>query len=325
MPPFYIPSVDISPYLEDPTSPEAQTVIDNVRTACISTGFFQLLGHGISPDLQKAALKAAERFFELPMERKMALKAGPMTGFKGYEVLLGQSYQTDVLPDLKEGFTCSLDLPEGDERRTQKRFLTAPNVWPEELAPGEFREPVEAYQDAMLKLCNVVLNLLAATLPFSPHVFDDFKTDPACPLRLLHYPPMVADTSKQQGASAHTDFGAVTLLLQDEHEGLEVLDYETGEWRLVPPNKDAYVVNLGDMMTKLLGGRYKSSMHRVINRAPTDRYSIVYFFDGCRNFELRPLGEGAVDGNGEPYMTAEEYMFDRMKFSFQRVQVKTVA
>jgi isopenicillin N synthase-like dioxygenase len=275
--------------------------------------------------VQEAVFDAGARFFALPADVKMDLRASKATGFKGYDVMASQSYQTDVLPDLKEGFVCGVDLPEGDPRRSQDgRFFTAQNIWPSEalLAPHEFQEPVVEYAKAMVQLCGVVLDLLAATLTYGPAVFDDFKAnEPACPLRLLHYPPtpMTGDPNRPQlGSSAHTDFGAITLLLQDEHEGLEVLDQATGQWRLVPPNKDAYVVNLGDMMSKITGGVYKSSMHRVVNRNKTDRYSVVFFFDGNRDYKLKPLGLANMNGNEDGFMTAEEYMLDRLRFSYGR-------
>ncbi|KEY71248.1 hypothetical protein S7711_02355 [Stachybotrys chartarum IBT 7711] len=339
--PFIIPTVDISPYLKDPTSPESAKVIDDIRAACLSTGFFQLLGHGVPLTLQKSVFDAAARFFALPREQKLAIRANKSTGFKGYDVMASQSYQTDVLPDLKEGFVCGVDPVNGPPEGSEGRFFAAPNLWPpaEVLDPAEFRTPVEEYAAAMMKLCGTVLDVVAATLPYGPDVFDGFMAnDPACPLRLLHYPPTPTDDSEagekrrqaQLGSSAHTDFSAVTLLLQDEHEGLEVLHQATGEWKLVPPNKDAYVVNLGDMMHKLTDGLYKSSMHRVLNRNKTDRYSVVFFFDGNRDYKLGSLAAAASRGksaiqNDAGIMTAEEYMFDRLNFSYGRHETKASA
>jgi isopenicillin N synthase-like dioxygenase len=81
------------------------------------------------------------------------------------------------------------------------------------------------------------------------------------------------------------------------------------------------VVNLGDMMSKLTSGVYKSSMHRVVNRNKTDRYSVVFFFDGNHDFKLSPLGADP-ESQKEAIMTAEEYMFDRMKFSYGKHETK---
>ena len=100
--PFYIPTVDISPYLADPSSPEADKIIAEVRAACISTGFFQITGHGIPHSLQKDIFDAAAAFFALPFDEKKKLDAKSTVGHRGYDVLASQSYEADVMPDLKE-------------------------------------------------------------------------------------------------------------------------------------------------------------------------------------------------------------------------------
>ncbi|KAL5355205.1 hypothetical protein BJX96DRAFT_3619 [Aspergillus floccosus] len=312
---FYLPAVNISPYLQDPHSDAAQKVIEDVRAACTSTGFFQLLGHGVSPALQQSVFAAAARFFALPADVKQRCRS---IGFRGYDAMASQSYEPGVLPDLKEGFIAGTDIPLDDPRVVSRRFFMGQNAWPpSELLPeADFRHHVEEYYQAMLKLCWTVLGLIAATLPYGPHIFDEFKAnDPACPLRLLHYPPAPAPEmikGRQLGSSAHTDFGAITLLLQDEHPGLEVQDRETGEWIGVPPNPAAYVVNLGDMMSRITRGRYKSSIHRVINKNPTDRYSVVFFFDGNLDYKLRPLDSIGEEGQDEEdVLTVEEHMLER--------------
>ena len=190
-----------------------------------------------------------------------------------------------------------------------------PNVWPSasSIASKTFRQPVEAYYDAMMKLTLTVLEMIAKTLPYGPNIFDTFTAGtPAAPLRLLHYPPAQKTEKRQLGASAHTDFGAITLLLQDEHPGLEVLDQKTNNWMPIDPNSDAYVVNVGDMLSMWTAGEYKSSVHRVLNKNPTDRYSVVFFFDGNVDCVLRPL-----DGSeAKEELTCEEYMIRKLSHSY---------
>lgn len=105
-PEFQIPVVDISAYLEDPSSRQAQSVVDSVRAACITSGFFQLKGHGIPGDLREALFQGAKALFALPLEEKKALKR-PGTN-RGYDVMGAQALQQDALPDMKEVFNPSL-------------------------------------------------------------------------------------------------------------------------------------------------------------------------------------------------------------------------
>lgn len=316
---FEIPTVDISAFLADPDSPEAQAIVPIVRSACRSTGFFQISGHGISKDLQQAVFAGAKKFFSLPFETKKALDAHSNQGLRGYDVLASQSYEEGVLPDLKEGFFTGLDLPKDDPRVQARRFLMGSNVWPDTslLPKDDFRKPAEEYHAALMKLSISVLKLIERTLPYGPGIFDDFlANDPITPMRVLHYPPARPEDERngksQYGASAHTDFGAITLLLQEKSPGLEVLDSRTGEWKPVPPNPEVYVVNIGDMLSFWTKNEYKSSVHRVINREPGDRYSIVFFFDGNGDAKLSPL-DGSEDDNP---LTVEQHMIRRVVESY---------
>lgn len=139
---------------------------------------------------------------------------------------------------------------------------------------------------------------------FDTSVFDEYCKDPIASIRLLHYPPHPdSDDSSLVGAGAHTDYGAITLLLQDGHSGLQVLNQHTGEWIGVPPQQHAYVVNIGDMLDAWTSGAYKSNVHRVINTSGTDRYSIPFFWDGNSDCVIKPL-----DGSKGKQFTVEEHM-----------------
>jgi isopenicillin N synthase-like dioxygenase len=101
---FHVPTVDIKPYILNPSSPEAAEVVAEVSRACKTTGFFQLVGHGISSELQDLAFRSSAAFFALPSEEKATLlrdkDGGALTG--GYEVLGSQGSENGKLPDLSE-------------------------------------------------------------------------------------------------------------------------------------------------------------------------------------------------------------------------------
>lgn len=157
------------------------------------------------------------------------------------------------------------------------------------------------------------MGVLAGGLPnVDTSVFDEFCTDPVASVRLLHYPPHPSTSDPLlRGAGAHTDFGAITLLLQGDGSGLQVFNRHTKEWLDVPPNKDAYVVNVGDMLERWTNGEYNSTLHRVINTSGTDRYSVPFFYDGNLDCVLKPL-----DGSEREAITVEQHMKSRYKASY---------
>ncbi|KKY34942.1 putative 2og-fe oxygenase family [Diaporthe ampelina] len=317
---FHIPTIDIGPYLEDASTDAARGVVDDVRNACMTAGFFSLVGHGIPREMQDGVLRAARRFFDLPLPDKTALRH-PLIKNRGYEVIGSQTLQEDALPDLKEGFYIGKDLPLESDKVKAHPELLGQNMFPATLPDGDFRLPTERYYAAVLDLSMRVLEILAKGLPYGDDIFHEFvSNDPVCIMRLLHYPPQAqppppSRDQRQLGAGAHTDFGAITLLLQDSSGGLQVQDPHTQSWHAVAPNPDAYVVNIGDMLALWTKGIYRSAVHRVINSSGGHRYSVPFFFDGNAEAKLRPFdGSEPVGGR---VVTVEEHMLQRLGASYR--------
>jgi isopenicillin N synthase-like dioxygenase len=134
------------------------------------------------------------------------------------------------------------------------------------------------------------MGLFEQALELSDGHFDRFMQHPTCTTRLLHYPPQPATVAPGQiGCGAHTDWGALTLLAQDDAGGLQVQRRE-GSWMDVTPLPGALVVNIGDMMQRWTNDRWRSTLHRVVNRqSDRERWSIAYFFDLDADAEILPL------------------------------------
>lgn len=196
------------------------------------------------------------------------------------------------------------------DNQTSYRPFRYPNRWPSEsvIPKEQFKAPLLEYRQLLNDLSSILMEILAKGLPYgNKDIFKDFCTEPLAVVRLLHYPPQLnLDDPRQLGAGAHTDFGAITLLLQDNKGGLQVLNEDTGDWIDVKPSPDAYVVNVGDMLQLWTKGEYKSNTHRVINSSQTDRYSVPFFFDGNLEYVLKPL-----DGSSGEGKTVEQVMSER--------------
>jgi isopenicillin N synthase-like dioxygenase len=275
-----IPVIDIADLRAG--SPRAQQAIaERIAAACRDTGFFYVVGHGVPAELTDALMRDARRFFELPLEAKLDVHHERSGCGRGYEPLGVQTLQAGMLPDQKESFLIGNDAPGDDGRPTT--YGRGRNLWPSGL-PG-WRETMERYADAMRDVSRVVMRGMALSLALPPAHFATYCDDPAVMLRLLHYPVQPANPRPDElGCGAHTDWGGLTFLLQDDAGGLQV---QAGDgWIDATPLPGSFVVNIGDMLARWTNDRYRSTMHRVINRSGRRRLSVAFFFEGALDHEV---------------------------------------
>jgi isopenicillin N synthase-like dioxygenase len=216
---------------------------------------------------------------------------------------------------LKEGYYFGLDLPLDHPQVVARKFNLGPNVYPKEVHDvAQFRRIIDEYFTSMLKLSETIFRLLCETLEVDNSWISEFVDTPIAILRLLHYPPQAPDASEwERGIGAHTDFGAITILLQDMVGGLQVWDRAEAQWTDVKPTRGAFVVNLGNLMMRWTNDRYISNLHRVINESGEDRYSIPFFFSGNPDFLVKCFSN-CQDGEGKtkyPPVTVGEWISAR--------------
>ena len=270
-----------------------------IRAACLDKGFLYIIDHGVDPDLLAAIFTQARRFFALPDAAKAQVDMRRSPQNRGYEPLRGQILQAGTPPDLKEGFYTGRELPPDDPRVLAGLFGHGPNQWPANL-PG-FRDVLETYFTRMEALNRTVMRLLAQALDLPATYFDPFCEDAVCNLKLLHYPPMPPNPHPdEKGCGAHTDWGALTFLAQDDVGGLQVWDAASG-WTDAPPVPNAFVVNLGDLIARWTNGRFASTLHRVINRSGRERYAVPFFFTGRPDHKIACLPGCLAPGETPKY------------------------
>ncbi len=260
------------------------------RAAYGTTGFGYIIGHGIAPDLIASVFDASKRFHALPMGDKMQVAVN--RGHRGYIPINTSTDVTSTLADVtKPNQSASFMMMREDTTADPNVYLSGPNLWPK---LSGFRTALVEYHAAMstLALRLTIIALQAAGVS-DYSILSAFET-PTTWLRLLHYPPRPANSPGDlYGSAPHTDFGALTLLVQDDVGGLQVRT-QSGRWVDVPRLKSSFVVNVGDMLHRMSNGRLLSTPHRVINTSGLERYSCPFFFDPHVNTVIEPLpGTGA--------------------------------
>ncbi|KAK9153136.1 hypothetical protein Sjap_000616 [Stephania japonica] len=112
-----------------------------------------------------------------------------------------------------------------------------------------------------MKLGGVLMELLSATLGLNPSCLNDIGCLEGLVI-LGHYYPECPEPKLTMGTTRHSDPGFLTILLQDQLGGLQVLCQ--GEWVDVPPMHGGLVVNIGDLLQLISNDKFKSSEHRVL-------------------------------------------------------------
>ncbi|KAF2088324.1 Clavaminate synthase-like protein, partial [Saccharata proteae CBS 121410] len=328
------PILDFSPLYTTPTNPTAkQDLVAAVRACCLTNGFFQITGHTVPASLLSAVMACNSDFFNLAPADKMAVGKHKNSYNRGYEPPASQILEPGTLPDLKEGFYIGADLAPTHPHVLASKLNSGPNTWPQRLPTlpvNQFRDTCMAYYDAVVRLAEDVLGVLALGLGLDEGWFGGVGyagREAVATMRLLHYPAQEGGgggdgdgmEGLRRGIGAHTDFGGVTVLLQGEVGGLQVWDREVGGWFDVPPTPNAFVINLGNLMQRWSNDRYISNTHRVINPdGGRERHSIALFYSGNPDYVVECLPNCRDEGEMPKYppITVQEAILGGYRSSY---------
>ena len=256
-----IPVIDISGIeRKDEFANIANQLVHTAKTV----GFFYIKGHGISEQLINQAFAASKRFFDLPVNDKSTIAVNVnQRGWMGQGMTQLEGSKTH---DAKEVFFWGWEVEKDDPDVMAGVPMVYPNQWPDDVAPF-LREELLPYYDAVISLSRTVLSALAYGLGKPRDFFSTAYEKPLGRGQLVYYPPMKDEDETEQrfGAAPHTDFGVLTILLQDMQGGLQVLN-QSDEWIEAPPVKGSFVCNIGDLLERWTNGALISTKHRVINR-----------------------------------------------------------
>mmetsp|Transcript_87265 Transcript_87265/g.154610 ORF Transcript_87265/g.154610 Transcript_87265/m.154610 type:complete len:746 (+) Transcript_87265:80-2317(+) len=283
------------------------TLIKQFKYACEEVGFMQITGHGVPEGLQQQHMALQEKFFKLDQSVKDQLRLSEASPVRGYFGRGGEdldqvgSYQdkdgNKSRKDQKEALDCNgvpWSKPVGGY--VAGVFGQQSQMPAEDLLP-RFREVMEEYAAEMFKLCRRILEIMALILGKPRDFFEQHITQPVATHRILHYWPL-KDFETEIGVGEHTDYGLLTILKQDLTGGLQVLNAKDGRWIHCCPIENAFVVNLGDMVSRWTAHRFKSTVHRVVNISAKDRYSVPYFLEPNMDTVIKYGGLSGKDAAG---------------------------
>ena len=314
----------------DMANPDRSLLVSQMYDACSTWGFFQLVNHGISPELISSFKGAMGDFFALPYDAKAKLKRNKNNA---------RGYLDDELTKRKRDWKEALDVGvpgSRDWRRADSdegnACLDGYNQFGDECQ--DFRDVVEKHFEACAELSNQLATLMVLALGESggEEFLQRMKHEHTSYLRMNYYPPSDAGgaanlhnnsfstraaSANTLGISPHRDAGFLTILLQDDDcHSLQVARFEDDDhigdnecWVTVHPVAGSLTINTGDMAMLCSNGRFRAPLHRVLTDPAKKRYSAPFFFNPGYTELITPFdccfGDGSESKSINAKCTAE--------------------
>ncbi|KAG8640188.1 hypothetical protein MANES_13G032400v8 [Manihot esculenta] len=269
-------------------------VINEIRRASETWGFFQMINHGVAVNVMDEMLGGVKRFHEQPHEMKM------------------EWYSRDSKRRVR--YFCNGDL----------LVNKSPANWRDTLAfdfqdgqldpsfyPHTCREAVREYMKNMIKMSKTISELLSEALGLQRDYLSGLECMETESL-VCHYYPICPQPHLTLGTTNHTDPSFLTILLQDNVGGLQVL--HQNQWLDVPPLEGALVVNIGDFMQLITNDKFRSVEHRVLVGGRRPRASVACFFYPSTANNFKPYGAVKELLSGNPPLYRETHFSEYIAF-----------
>jgi len=226
--------------------------------------------------------------------------------------------------------------------------------WPNlDRLPANWKPVWIDYAARCLKAAKILQKLLALSLGLDKDFFDQdgYFDKPTCllgvnrykfPTKLKTGEPISPEIYQRWidgdplGIRPHLDSGIFTFLLTNGVQGLERcvnnqaatlgINFEERQWAPVfcpPPEDGTLIVNLGKNMDYWTGGKFRATLHRVVDKTygRHERYSVPFFYETNIDTVIEPLVEDcqevrdyiAKNFEGKQSICAADLLWDRLK------------
>ncbi|ODV59725.1 Clavaminate synthase-like protein, partial [Ascoidea rubescens DSM 1968] len=315
-------------------------IASELLDAAMNQGFLFIDGHDFSQDEVSHLFLISKHFFDLLLAEKTQIPIDEQNF--GYSDLFGElldEKSNNKRGDPKEAFNfANLNFESGLPSHDLPDFFTNDN------------DKMVFISNIIKKLYNVsikILYYLALALNIDDSkggknwFIDRHRPDKksGSVFRFLKYPSLKSiDSENLVRAGAHTDYGGLTLLFQQENqEGLQIFFSSSKKWESVPYIDSIYknkssappiIVNIADQLSYWTNGILKSTIHRVQFPIKSieqnkDRYSIVFFSHPEDETALVPIPSDFVNqvknrgaSNSKEVLTAKQHLDRRLAATY---------
>nr|URQ29617.1 flavonol synthase/flavanone 3-hydroxylase-like protein [Sinningia speciosa] len=280
-----VPVIDIGDEFNE------EKMVGLIGDASKEWGIFQVVNHGIPNEVVSKLKEVGRGFFELPKEEKEMISKTVESGIEGY----GTSLQKEV--GGKEGWVDHLFHKIWPPHAINYKF------WPKN--PPSYREANEEYAVRLQEVSNKLLKWLSLGIGLKGHEMKAAMggEDTVFLMKINYYPPCPRP-DLALGVVAHTDMSALTILVPNEIQGLQV--FRDDQWFDVKYIPNALIIHIGDQVEILSNGKYKAVIHRTTVNKDNTRMSWPVFLEPPPELEIGPIPE-LVKKDSPPRYKTKKY------------------
>jgi isopenicillin N synthase-like dioxygenase len=289
------------------------SLFEAIEDAFINHGIFIGINYPFESTIGALnAFHSAQRLFNLPLETKKSLEFNETHHFgRGY-LPFGSESGLSTIFEPKEGYSYGHPGHSAEFFTNEQPWLKAPNIWPVNWSTTEI-QPLHALYNQFSNLSELLLMYILHCRRQQGKVTNLMIAGGSeiSLMRLFHYYPVTSLPSPTSnikekdmilGSSPHTDWGLLTIILQNEISGC--LQYrKDNQWIDVPYHPSGLIFNLGDYFHLVTHGEYHAPVHRVVMPEKEYRTSFVFFFYPHYDSPLTKLSQSKAfsmhDNNGK--------------------------
>lgn len=295
-------SIDLSGYVEGPEGLETrQKLAKQLEKALTVDGFFKLIGHGIPESHLQLLRSVGQSIAEIPEEEKRNFVGGTQWDEQEKDVDLGVIRGPGFKP--RGYFDYGNEVKDNVEFYNVRYFLHKEIFYNKIKYPEFVGHHLDDIAEYLTRLHNTVLRKILTLvdiileLPegyfwdnFFKVVENDLDNSGGGVGRFIYYHKVDEEYKRKTNGTwlrGHSDQGAFTFIVSQSILALQIRDHITNEWKYVSHTPNSLIVNVGDSITFLTGGYFKSALHRVVlppkDQEGYNRGTVIYFSNVSSN------------------------------------------
>ncbi|XP_058746216.1 hyoscyamine 6-dioxygenase-like [Vicia villosa] len=262
--------------------------VQKIIKAAEEFGFFQVINHGIPENEMKETMSVFKEVFQFPDEYEHNLYPDDSTK-TCKKFTSSYFYETEKVHYWRECL-----------RHSAYPLEEWQHLWPQN--PASYRKCVGDFSVKIKELGSRIMNLISEGLGLECGHFDNDLSGSMI-ISANHY-PSCPNPSLTLGLLKHYDAYLITILLQDDISGLQVL--KDGKWIGVEALPHAFVINIGYALKIISNGKLQSAEHRAVTNSSHARTSVAFFIAPSGDCFIEPA-QDLIDEHNPPIFKSYKF------------------